>query len=340
MCPARRPGYTDQWLIPLLEEFARKYDFDAVHHDYVRYPGDAAPDRYCFCDYCLEHLPKWAGYHSEIHKEDPFFHEFYDRGYIEAHWEQSPRVLPANWDSLPRAFKAQFLLEGGFFHGGRNDLDYFFYLYRREAITDFCRLAKDAVSRANPKMQISAAVFKNPVHSGRFIGQDWRTFEGSVDGIIPMNYRDHYPGSFEICLDLLRETIGSQQALTKAFGYYWPGGAINFLFFEEERPLHAMKEALANADPQTAETEYAKVRNAIQDCAPETAFALDRMDGGAKSALSAFMDAIPAAYWPTDKLSRVIDVFEESGVDGFALFCVGHLDPYSQWDVLRNRLHP
>jgi hypothetical protein len=340
MCPARRPGYTDQWLIPLLEEFARKYDFDAVHHDYVRYPGDAAPDRYCFCDYCLEHLPKWAGYRSEIHKEDPFFHEFYDRGYIEAHWEQSPRVLPANWDSLPRAFKARFLLEGGFFQGGRNDLDYFFYLYRREAITDFCRLAKDAVSRANPKMQISAAVFKNPVHSGRFIGQDWRTFEGYVDGIIPMNYRDHYPGSFDVYLDLLRETIRSQKERTKGFAYYLPGAAINFLFFEEERPLHAMKEALTMTDTEKAKEEYAKVRDAVLKCSPETASLLDRMDDGARVALSSFMEAIPAAYWPTDKLTRVIDVFEESGVDGFALFCVGHLDPYSQWDVLRNRLHP
>ena len=51
---ARRPGYTDQWLIPMIVEFARRYDVDAIHHDYVRFPGDVAPDRYCFCDHCLE----------------------------------------------------------------------------------------------------------------------------------------------------------------------------------------------------------------------------------------------------------------------------------------------
>ena len=62
MCPARRPGYTDQWLIPLIKEFAERYDVDAIHHDYVRYPGDLAPDTYCFCDYCLKHLPEYASY--------------------------------------------------------------------------------------------------------------------------------------------------------------------------------------------------------------------------------------------------------------------------------------
>ncbi len=58
MCPARRPGYTDQWLIPVIKEFATRYDVDAIHHDYVRYPGDLAPDTYCFCDYCLEADPE------------------------------------------------------------------------------------------------------------------------------------------------------------------------------------------------------------------------------------------------------------------------------------------
>lgn len=39
MCPARRPGYTDQWLIPLYEEIAANYKVDSLHHDYVRYMG-------------------------------------------------------------------------------------------------------------------------------------------------------------------------------------------------------------------------------------------------------------------------------------------------------------
>jgi hypothetical protein len=50
------------------------------------------------------------------------------------------------------------------------------------------------------------------------------------------------------------------------------------------------------------------------------------------------MTSIPASFWPNDKLPRVIDVFEQADVEGFALFCVGHLDPYSQWQVLTKRL--
>jgi len=344
MCPARRPGYTDRWLVPLIKEFAQKYDFDAVHHDYVRYPGDAAPDRYCFCDYCLENLPKWAGYHTDKYREEPFFHEFYDRGYIEAHWERSPRVLPANWESLPRAFKAKFLLESGFFQGGRNDLDYFFYLYRREAITDFCMLAKAAVNEVNPRMDISAAVFKNPVHSGRFIGQDWRTFEGYVDGIIPMNYRDHYPGSFDIYLDLLAETIKSQQKLTKNFKYYWPGAAINFLYFEEERPLDDILTAVNEGNSEAALDAFRPVADRIGTVSPVACAAITSLAenpsriASVKDEFETFRNNVPPDYWPTEKLGRLLRTIAGTGVDGLALFCVGHLDQYGLWDGLRKAI--
>ncbi|HWA83352.1 MAG TPA: putative glycoside hydrolase [Fimbriimonadaceae bacterium] len=235
MCPAQRPGYTDQRLVPIYEEFAEKYDFDAIHHDYIRYPGDLAPDQYCFCDYCLENIPKWAGYLTEAFPDEPFYHELYDREYLEAHWEQSPRVLPANWDRLPRATKSRFLLEGSFFQGGRYDLDYFFYAYRVHWVREFARLCREAVNRARPGMKISAAVFKNPIHSGRFIGQDWRTFAGYVDHMLPMDYRDHYPGSFETYLALLAESIHQQKEWARDFEALWPGIAINFLYKEEEK---------------------------------------------------------------------------------------------------------
>lgn len=211
MCPAQRPGYTDQWLVEVYREFAELYDFDAVHHDYVRYPGDLAPDQYCFCDYCLSRLPEWAGYVNNAFLEEPFDHALYDREYLEAHWEQSPRVLPAYWSKLNRAEKSRFLLEGSFFRYGRQDLDYFWYQYRKEAIADFVRLSHDAVKAARPSMGVSAAVFKNPVHSGRFIGQDWRTWQGHVDTMIPMDYRDHFPGTFDHYLGLLGETIDRQK---------------------------------------------------------------------------------------------------------------------------------
>jgi uncharacterized lipoprotein YddW (UPF0748 family) len=233
MCPARRPGYTDQWLVPLYREFASRYEFDTVHHDYIRYPGDLAPDQYCFCDYCLARMPEWAGFVNPSHPDEPFRHDLYDRPYLEAHWEQSPRVLPAQWDSLPRRAKADFLLNGAFFGMGREDLDYFFYTFRVEAVADFARLSHDAVKSANPNVGISAAVFKNPVQSGRFIGQDWRRFSNWVDIEVPMDYRDHFPGTFEQYLDLLEDAIRRQHVWAAEHRSLYVGIAVNFLFKEE-----------------------------------------------------------------------------------------------------------
>lgn len=226
MCPARRPGYADRWLVPMLREFAERYAFDAVHHDYVRYPGDLAPDQYCFCDWCLDELPRWAGYVNESRPDEPFEHAHYDREYLEAHWEQSPRVLPGYWARLNRAEKSRFLLEGGFFRHGRSDLDYFFYRWRVEAVARFVREAAEAVRGARPGMGLSAAVFKNPVHSGRFIGQDWREFAPWVDTLIPMDYRDHFPGTFEDYLELLAEAVGRQRSWASGFSRYLAGFAL------------------------------------------------------------------------------------------------------------------
>lgn len=259
MCPARRPGYTDQWLVPIYAELAQRYDFASIHHDYIRYPGDLAPDQYCFCDYCLEKIPEFAGYLNQAYPDEPFFHELYDRPYLEAHWEQSPRVLPANWSKLPRDVKSRFLLEGSFFQTGRHDLDYFFYLYRTHQINEFARLSYEAVKAANPKVKLSGAIFKNPVHSGRFIGQDWRQFARWMEIAIPMDYRDHFPGTFPQYLDLLEETIRRQQVWSRECEALYIGIAINFLFKEEEgtgnypeAKLHQVLERIAGTGAEGA----------------------------------------------------------------------------------------
>ncbi len=233
MCPARRTGYTDQWLVPIHEELASRYEFASIHHDYIRYPGDLAPDQYCFCDYCLEEIVRYAGYVNEAYPDEPFLHELYDRPYLESHWEQSPRVLPSAWSSWPRDWKAKFLLEGSFFQNGRSDLDYFFYRFRTEQINRFAREAYQAVKAINPRIKLSGAIFKNPVQSGRFIGQDWRQFAAWMEIAVPMDYRDHFPGTFEQYLNLLEETIRRQQVWAAEMESLWIGTAVNFLFKEE-----------------------------------------------------------------------------------------------------------
>lgn len=233
MCPARRPGYTDQWLVPLYEEFASRYAFASLHHDYIRYPGDLAPDQYCFCDYCLEEFPRWAGLLNDVHVDEPFFHDTYDRPYLEAHWEQSPRALPSNWNSLPREFKARFLLEGSYFATGRADLDHFFYEYRMEQVVRFARESAEAVRRVNPAIKLSGAIFKNPIHSGRFIGQDWRRFAPWMEIAVPMDYRDHFPGTMQHYLDLLEAAIERQKVWAADMESLYIGFAIWPLYKEE-----------------------------------------------------------------------------------------------------------
>jgi hypothetical protein len=247
MCPARRPGYTDQWLVPVYREFAEMYAVDALHHDYIRYPGDLAPDQYCFCDYCIENIPKYSGFVGESHADEPFHHALYDRPYLESHWEQSPRVLPANWDRLARNMKADFLLKGSFFQGGLYDLDHFFYNYRTHWVTRFARECAEAVRAARPGMEISAAVFKNPIHSGRFIGQDWREFAPWVEYSMPMDYREHFPGDFETHLDLLDETVRSQREWARDFKHLWIGLAI-YQLCDETEPEHYADHLLRTID--------------------------------------------------------------------------------------------
>lgn len=340
MCPARRPGVTDQYLIPLYADFAERYAFHSVHHDYVRYPGDLAPDQYCFCDYCLEAIPKYAGLIPLAHPERPYYHDLYDRPYIESHWEQTPRALPANWDALPRQMKARFLLEGSTFQGGRADLDYFFYEYRRHWINEFCRECATAVRAARPEMEISAAVFKNPVQSGRFIGQDWRDFAPWVETVAPMDYRDHFPGDFQTYLDLLAPTIEDQKLWAKNHKRLVIGAAVNFLFWDEERPLGWLIQALKKGDQEAAERHAYPVRERLYAIDPSLEAELTRflrepvedLRASLVSKLEATARAPRAGHLEPEKLLRTIRTIRNAGAEGVVLFCANQLDHYGLWE--------
>ncbi|HXH61887.1 MAG TPA: putative glycoside hydrolase [Fimbriimonadaceae bacterium] len=366
MCPAQRPGYTDQWLVPMYREFAERYDFDAVHHDYVRYPGDLAPDQYCFCDSCLDEIPRWARLVTDAMPERAFEHPMYDREYLEAHWEPSPRVLPGDWSDMSRQEKSDFLLEGRFFEDGRRDLDYFFYEYRINWINEFVRECAAAVRDVRPGMKISAAVFKNPIHSGRFIGQDWRRHAQYVDVAMPMDYRDHFPGSFDDYLVLLAETIDDQKVWARNFREYYPGAAINFMFWEEELPLkalalaaeigdrknatgfyHCISSRLSKVDPDLSDT-VAKwiglgggydLRDAQRYLSHRRSDFFDVVEGapaGFATELRVFAEDPPKEYWPHEKFERLVETVEQSGVDGMVVFCEGHLHQYGLWETAKS----
>jgi uncharacterized lipoprotein YddW (UPF0748 family) len=340
MCPARRPGYTDQWLIPLIKEFAQRYDVDAIHHDYVRYPGDLAPDTYCFCDYCLAEIPKYASYYSTSHPDDALLAPM-DRPHLEAHWERSPKVLPPNWSEYTREMKSRLLLEGGFFPGGHRDLDYFFYEYRAHHVARFTREVFEEVRKAKPKIEFSAAVFKNPVQSGRFIGQDWRRFAPWVQYLMPMDYRNHYAGDFETHLDLLAESIQQQKAWAADFPHLWIGVAASQLYDAERVPLERIRRlARDGGSPADMQAEFDKVAARLLAYAPDlhAAIVAYLREGGSAETLAAKLDAflsdMPAGYEQPDRLAKTLDTVRAQGVEGVVIFSTGGLTAGRLWEAV------
>jgi uncharacterized lipoprotein YddW (UPF0748 family) len=209
MCPAQRPGYTDQWLLPLIEELASDYAIDGIHHDYVRYCGDVAPDSYCFCDYCLKHIPRHALLHWETGLAERQRVETV-KPRPEANWEATPDVLPAGWERMDRRAKADFILNGRTVPGGEPDMRYFFYQFRIDQIARFVREAHGRARRINPKIQMTAAVFKNPIQSGRYLGQKWSDWNPWIDIYMPMSYRSHFLGDFDTYCSHLTEVTARQ----------------------------------------------------------------------------------------------------------------------------------
>jgi len=209
MCPAQRPGYTDQWLLPLIEELVSDYAIDGIHHDYVRYCGDVAPDSYCFCDYCLKHIPRHALLHWETGLAERQRVETV-KPRLEANWEATPDMLPAGWERMDRRAKADFILNGRTVPGGEPDMRYFFYQFRIDQIARFVREAHGRARRINPKIQMTAAVFKNPIQSGRYLGQKWSDWNPWIDIYMPMSYRSHFLGDFDTYCSHLTEVTARQ----------------------------------------------------------------------------------------------------------------------------------
>jgi uncharacterized lipoprotein YddW (UPF0748 family) len=341
MCPARRPGYTDQWLIPVIKEFAERYDVDAVHHDYVRYPGDLAPDTYCFCDYCLEAIPKYASYYSTTHPDDPLLGPM-DRPHLEAHWERSPKVLPPNWKDYSRGMKSRLLLEGSFFPGGNRDLDYFFYEYRAHHVAEFTRQVFEEVRKVRPNMEFSAAVFKNPVQSGRFIGQDWRRFSPWVQYLLPMDYRSHFGGDFETHLDLLAESIQQQKVWARDFPHLWPGVAAYQLYEGEREPLTRLRRLVRDGGKDVAgmQAAFDTVAARVRTCAPELHDALaaylrePKDPEGVAQKLDAFLANVPEGYYPPERLMRTLERVRAQDVEGVVIFSSGGITSAKLWKAV------
>ncbi len=364
MCPAQRPGYVDQWLIPMFEEVATSYPVDSVHHDYVRYPGDVAPDGYCFCDYCLAHMPKYAMLSYQTRPAERYRVKF-AQPRIEANWWSDPTMLPADWDQMDRREKADFLLNGRTVPGGPPDMRYFFYDYRLHQIKNYVRELATHVRHVNPKVAISAAVFKNPVLSGRFIGQRWNEWTPWIDVFMPMTYRSHFAGSFESYLDHLTETTARQIEWVNHERPIYAGIATTYLYREELQPIDDIRERVTEMkllapDDSRGRAEKARaiklgfetMRKHLAEVSPDaereigslvlTVTANDGRDvtpaalESLAARISRFRSDLPAGYFPREKLLRSIEAARKANPDGIVIFASGNLAIEKLWPALES----
>jgi uncharacterized lipoprotein YddW (UPF0748 family) len=357
MCPARRPGYTDQWLLPMIEEIVTDYDVDGIHHDYVRYPGDVAPDSYCFCDYCLDEMLKYAHFYYESFP-DSVFPATPTFPNAEANWQSDPTVKPKGWDRWDRKKKADFFLKGSFMKGGPSDMDDFFYAYRQDAINRFVREAWERASAIKPNIEFSAAVFKNPVTSGRFIGQQWTEFAPWVDVMMPMVYRSHFPRTdFETFLKMLEEYTRYEYRWAKGRTRLSVGLDVHYIYDEERfflsdalhlaDSLASFSKARRLAYVQRLRSRFSLVKDHLSRIAPDlenklaSGFsALPNLAGDRLVELQQLVTSmnadLPEDYYPKEKLRRAIEAVRKGGGNGIAIFDAGGLTSRKLWPVLED----
>jgi uncharacterized lipoprotein YddW (UPF0748 family) len=350
-CPARRPGYTDKWLIPMVEEVVANYDVDGIHHDYVRYPGDVAPDRYCFCDWCLENFWKYNHFYYEC-RPGIIYRPPRVLPNITANWWLDYTVRPLYWDKMSREEKADFIMKGASMLGGPSDLDYFFYEYRSDAITRFCRDVWLAARKIKPEIEFSAAVFKNPAQSGRYIGQRWNDFAPWVDIMMTMTYRSHFPGSFQDYLDMLTEYTRYQNMWCENLCHVYVGIASSYLYREEYEPVQNMRKALAGLEKekdqlQVLRNEFAQITEHLRSVAPalesEIQADIESLGGKFEKSVADRLDKnlekllgkdAPAGYYPDEKLIKAIDAIRKGGGEGIVIFCGSYITDRNQWGAL------
>lgn len=355
MCPARRPGYTDQWLLPMIRELTESYDLDGIHHDYVRYPGDVSPDGYCFCDHCLDGILEYSHLYYVSFPDSQFTPEpVLPR--LEANWWMDYAGKPEGWNSFTREQKTRFLLNGESWRFSRADMDYYTYSYRTDAINRFVREAWETAREVDPDIQISAAVFKNPIASGRSIGQRWTAFAPWVDIMMPMCYRSHFPGDFETFLALLSEYVRYETIWSRGLCHNYIGVTAHYIYKEEYEPVQVMSRALQRMIEGIGNTEenWKLAVEAFESISEN----LLRIDGEREKRLTEWLESIdanrisniaisdirelkasvdtllnnpPAGFYPGEKLKQTIQTIRDAGGEGIVLFAAPHLSRKQLW---------
>jgi len=355
MCPARRPGYTDRYLLPVIREIVTNYEVDGIHHDYVRYPGDVNPDGYCFCDFCLEHMFAHSHLAYETPPEEAPLERHLPRVDADLGRDYCPK--PAHWDQWTRREKADFLLAGRYEYDSAPDMSYYFYTYRTDAIKAFAREAYELVKSLRPQAVISAAVFKNPETSGRFIGQRWSDWTQYVDEFMPMTYRSHFSVDWETFLKEFGEYTRYQKRWVDK-SEFDQGIATGYLYREMYDPLHQMNEALdcwvaRQGDGGAERAEVYRLAQTTLSQLPtgprKTAFAQALQSLPQSLHSEAERQAVinlrnlneklvsdpPLGFLPPDRLLESIRVARRNGADGIVFFAGGSIEREHLWEAVK-----
>jgi uncharacterized lipoprotein YddW (UPF0748 family) len=345
MCPAQRPGYTDQWLLPLIEEIARNYPVDGIHHDYVRY-SSIAPDSFCFCDYCLENYLRYNHFYYANRPETELpLKSYFVRP--ETNWLLDFTIKPKTWDRMSRTEKADFLLDGKSIN--RADLDYFFYATKNDMITRFVREAWERVFSINPDIEFSAAVWKNPMLNGRFLGQRWTDFAPWVDVMMPMNYREFFQGSFEEYLIYLEDMILAQKDWCEGKSHLYIGIDASYIYNEEKEPwARALDWLRSKKADQVAGKDFEallqKNLGILERFSSPRASAYRKAAGAflknqkAPEELARLIQEIlndpPPGFCPEEKLLKVMAVVRKARAEGMVIFAASQLTQKKLWPAL------
>lgn len=272
-------------------------------------------------------------------------------------------MLPGDWDRMDRREKADFILNGRTIPGGPADMRYFFYDYRQHQIKTFVQEVATHIRSLDRKVEISAAVFKNPITSSRFIGQHWNDWTPWIDVFMPMTYRSHFAGSFESYLDHLTETTERQIEWIKHERPLYAGIATTYLYREELQPMDEirdrvgeMKVLAANNLKDRAEKSqaisksFAAMRPHLAEVAPNvekeigmlvaevvanegrgaTAASLDKL----ATRMAALRSDLPPGYFQPEKLLKSVEAARKARPDGIVIFAAGNLNVEKLWPAL------
>jgi hypothetical protein len=204
-------------------------------------------------------------------------------------------------------------------------------------------------SKIKPQVEFSAAVFTNPMTSGRFIGQRWTDFAQWVDIIMPMNYRSHFQGSFEDFLTCLEDYIQAQKIWCKGKSLLYIGITGHYIYQEERQPWQRALEILKpGANPEAFREELKQLMN--ENIAYLRKFSSSRAaELGSK--LSSFLNGNiqgealtkeiqkiladpPPGFFPEEKFLRTIETIRKAGPDGIVIFAAGIISRNKLWPSL------